>query len=209
MLDRLGAIDKFIEEIDDAIELYRDQFAKATDEIKQIDDDELLMKAAVKKQNYIMTLLYDALKRKTQTLVFLGEFDSAVKLYEEAKIYATSDEEDKFFDLLFNQKVINFGNVEIAKSIISKMTRMSMLFTPERKKFVAEIAAKVYSMDEVAFFTICLLKKTMMVDLFQMTNINFIEENNLKNYWARVQSFCMTGVELKLIAMERMGWEHL
>ncbi len=211
LLDRLGAMNKLIEEVDDVIELFRARLVKVTEEIKKIDNDELLMQAAVKKQNNIMSLLFHALRRKTQDLVFQGEFDSAVKLYEEAKIYATSEEEDKFFDLLFNQKVINFGNVKIAKEVTGRMARTSMIFTAERKKFISQVNARVDTMDEISFFTLCLLKKTTVVNLFQleMTNLNHNTEHNLKIYWAKVQSYCKTGVDLKLLAMELMGWEHL
>jgi hypothetical protein len=68
-------------------------------------------------------LLHYALKWKVHAHVFLGEFDSAVKLYEESKTFATADEEDKFFDLLFNQKVVNFETSRISKQLVTKMAR--------------------------------------------------------------------------------------
>lgn len=211
LLDRLGAIDRLLEELDSAIEHYQSLLAKVADEISKIDGDELFMKAAVKKQNVVTGLLYYSLKRKIQALVYLGEFEKAVNLYEQAKTHATSGEEDKFFDLLFNQKVVNFDNVKISKQFITKMARTSMLLSSERKKFIAQVNAKVHTMDEISFFTLCLLKKTTIVNLFQfeLTNLNQNDENNLKNYWTKVQSYCKNGVDLKLIAIERMGWEHL
>lgn len=209
LLDRLGAIDVTVEEIDGAIQQYRAQLAVIADEISKIQGDELMMKAAVKKQNINTALLHYSLKKKTQAHVFLGEFESAVKLYEESKTYAcTSDEDDKFFDLLFNQKVVNFNNVVVSKNIVMKMARAPMMLTSEKGKFFKEMDAQVNSIDEISFFTICLAKKMTPVNMFQfeLTNLREADEASLKAFWTKVSSYCTSGVNLRLIAIERMGW---
>jgi tetratricopeptide (TPR) repeat protein len=211
LLDRLGAIDMMVEELDGAIGYYKDKLVNIIDEISKINDDELMVKAAVKKQNIVTALLHYALKRRTQTHVFLGEFDSAVKLYEESKTFAIADEDDKFFDLLFNQKVVNFENIPKSTQIVTNMARTSMLLSSERKKFIQKVDAKVDTMDEISFFTICLAKKTTVINLFQLefNNLTQNDENNLKAYWTKVESYHKSGIGLKLVAIDRMGWEHV
>lgn len=212
LLDRLGAMDQLMEELDSAIDYYDTLLLQAKDEISKVGGDDLLVKAATKKQSVVTGLLYYSLKRKVQAMVYLGEFEKASKLYERAKVHATSGEEvDKFFDLLFNQKVIDFDNVKISKEVVASMARSSMLLSSERKKFISKITAKVNNMDEISFFTLCLAKKTTIVNLFQfeLTNLSQNDENVLKNYWTKVESYCKNGVDLKLLAIERMGWEHV
>jgi tetratricopeptide (TPR) repeat protein len=203
MLDRLGAIDKLVEELSGCIDYYAAQLAVVEDEISKInDDDALMIKAANRKKIVLTKLLHYALKCRVQSHVFLGEFDSAVKLYEESKTFAAAEEDDKFFDLLFNQKVVNFDNVVISKQLITKIARLSLHYDSERKKFIEQIDSKVTSVDEVSFFTICLLHKIKGVQLhqFRLNSLNQRDENSLRAYWTNTQMQLEGGSELQVIA---------
>jgi tetratricopeptide (TPR) repeat protein len=201
ILDRLGNMDKLVEEVDKVVDYYKAQMTRTTDEISKIDNsDDLMLKAANRKKNVGSGFLRYALKWKVHAHVFLGEFDSAVKLYEESKNFATSDEEDKFFDLLFNQKVVNFNDVIISKQLVTKMARTAMILEPEREKFIEQIDAKVNSMDEVTFFSICVLKRTKLLHLlhYNLNTLNSTDEEELKRRWHYASASCrLVGVEMK------------
>jgi tetratricopeptide (TPR) repeat protein len=201
ILDRLGNMNKLVEEVDKVIDYYKAQMTRTTDEISKVDkSDDLMVKAANRKKNVGSGLLRYALKWKVHAHVFLGEFDSAVKLYEESKTFATSDEEDKFFDLLFNQKVVNFNDVIISKQLVTKMARTVTILEHEREKFIEQIDAKVTSMDEVTFFSICVLKRTKLLQLLQynLNTLNSTDEEELKRHWRYASYSCrLVGVEMK------------
>jgi tetratricopeptide (TPR) repeat protein len=201
ILDRLGNMNKLVEEVDKVIDYYKAQMTRTTDEISKVDkSDDLMVKAANRKKNVGSGLLRYALKWKVHAHVFLGEFDSAVKLYEESKTFATSDEEDKFFDLLCNQKVVNFNDVIISKQLVTKMARTATILEHEREKFIEQIDAKVNSMDEVTFFSICVLKRTKLLQLLQynLNTLNSTDEEELKRHWRYASYSCrLVGVEMK------------